>query len=234
MIAGHFTTALVAKRYHTSGSILFFLIASQLLDILWLIFHYLGWEVTEPNNFMHVALNSLQVEMTYSHDVIPVLGWTVLTILFGRLVFKNWRTGLIGGFLVFFHAIIDYIGAYSHHVFGPHTPNVTTRLYYNAPNLAVLIELLFLVAMMFWVVRLDKKAGVKRGRGTWIVWILIFIGGTALLFLTADTSIADRFGLENIGWMSGTTVPFLFVTYFSMIFGLSWANKQPTIPISEQ
>ncbi len=234
MIAGHFTTALVAKRYYTAGSIMFFLIASQLLDLLWLIFHYLGWETTKPDNYMHVSLDSLQVEMTYSHDVIPVLVWIVLTIMFGRWVFKNWKTGLIGGFLVFLHAIVDYIGAYSHHVFGPQTPDVTTGLYYSAPNLAVFIELIFLVVMMFWVVRLDKKAAVKRSRGTWIVWILVFAGCTSLMFLTADTSIADRFGLGNVEWMSGTTVPFLSITYFSMIFGLTWANRQPTLPISDE
>ena len=230
MISGHYATALVANRYASKGAIVYFLVASQLLDLLWLVFHYLGLEPTEPDNFMHVSLDKLQVDMTYSHDVIPVIGWMVLTAVFGRLVFKSWKVGAIGGLLVFVHAITDYVGGFTHHVFGPDTLDVTTGLYYSAPNLAVLLELLFIVAMLGWVVYLDRKEGVKRGLSTWIVWILVFGGSTLLMFLTTDASLAERMGLESVEWMSGSAMPMLIFNYTSMLLGLVWANRQPAKP----
>ncbi len=227
MIAGHFTTALVAKQQAPTGHIAFYLVASQLLDLLWLLFHYLGLERTEPDNFMHVSLDALQVDMTYSHDVIPVLGWTVLTVVFGRFVFKSWRPGWAGGLLVLIHAATDYIGAYSHHVFGPDTLNVTTGLYYTAPYLAVLIEVAFLIAVMAWVLNVDKASGIRRNRTTWNVWLIVFGGSSALMFMTATTSLTELTGL-TVDWMDGTTVPILAVLYLSMIGALVWADRQPS------
>lgn len=51
MIAGHLATAYIAKQKAPTGHIAFYLVASQLLDLLWLLFHYLGLEPTEPDNF---------------------------------------------------------------------------------------------------------------------------------------------------------------------------------------
>ena len=48
MIAGHFTTALIAKQKFPKGTLLYFLIISQLQDFLWFTFHYLGLEPTNP------------------------------------------------------------------------------------------------------------------------------------------------------------------------------------------
>ncbi len=234
MIAGHFATAFVAKQKAPRGHIAFYLVASQLLDLLWLVFHYLGIEPTQPENFMHVSLDSLQVDMTYSHDVIPVLGWTALTILFGRLVFKSWRPGWAGGILVLVHALTDYVGAYSHHLFGPDTLNVTTGLYYIAPYLAVTIEAVFLIAVMTWVLKLEKIAGIRRSRATWMTWIAVFGGGTTLMYLSADLSLAELTGWNDVAWMSGTTVPVLAVLYLSMIGALIWADMQPIRSIADE
>lgn len=234
MIAGHLATAYIAKQKAPTGHIAFYLVASQLLDLLWLLFHYLGLEPTEPDNFMHVSLDALQVEMTYSHDVIPVLGWTVLTILIGRILFKSWRPGWAGGMLVLVHAFMDYFGAYSHHVFGPDTPNVTTGLYYVAPYLAVTVEAVLLIAVMVWAVKLEKGAGIHRGRATWITWITVFGGSTALMYLMADLSLAELTGWDDVAWMSGTTVPMLVVLYSSMIGALIWADMQPTKPATDK
>ena len=46
MLAGHYATALVAYQKYPKGTLLYFLIASQLQDLLWFTFHYLGLERT--------------------------------------------------------------------------------------------------------------------------------------------------------------------------------------------
>ena len=78
MLAGHYATALVAKQKAPKGALFYYLIASQLPDLLWLLFHYLGLEPTGPDDVFDVSLDRLVVDMIYSHDVLPILVWTGL------------------------------------------------------------------------------------------------------------------------------------------------------------
>lgn len=234
MVAGHLTTALVAKQQAPRGHIAFYLVASQLLDLLWLIFHYLGLEPTQPDNFMAVSVDTLHVDMMYSHDVLPILGWIALTLLVGRAIFGAWRPGWAGGILVALHALTDYVGAYEHHVFGPDTHSVTTGLYYASPYLAVALELAFILAVMAWVVRTDARAGVRRSRATWTVRAAVFGGGVAFMFVTAKQTMAELLGLEPAAAMSGTTVPALAIIYSTMIAALVWGESRPRSSATER
>ncbi len=228
MVAGHFTTALIAKQWVPSGHIAFYLIAAQLMDLLWLVFHYLGLEVTHPDNFMDVTLDKLMVDMTYSHDLLPVLGWAILIVVAGRLLFRAWLPGWVGGLLVLAHAVTDYVGAYEHFVFGPDSQVVSTGLYYSAPYLAVSLELLFILGTMFWVVRKDAKDGIRQSRGVWAAWTAVFVGGTIFMFIAAGHSIAELLDTTPSMDMAGTTIPVLAFIYISMIWGLIWADTQKT------
>ncbi len=228
MVAGHLTTALLAKQRAPKGHIAFYLIASQLLDMLWLAFHYLGLEVTAPDNFMAVTLDSLKVDMTYSHDLLPVPFWALITVVAGRALFGSWRPGWVGGLLVVLHALTDYVGAYEHFVFGPDTQVVSTGLYYTAPYLAVGLELLFIVVTMTWVVRTDARDGIRRSRATWRAWVAVFAGGTAFMFLSAGHSLADLLGSSPNPALAGTTVPSMAIIYTAMIAALVWADSRPT------
>ena len=230
MLAGHFTTALVAKQQDPRGHIGYFLVASQLPDLLWLVFHYLGLEPTEPHNMMDASLDALDVHMTYSHDLLPMFGWIALTIVVGKMLFGEWRTGLIGGLLVVIHAVTDYLGGFPHNVFGPETTLVGTGLYDTAPYLAVALEGVFTVAVMVWVFRKDRALGVQRSRGTYIAWAAVFGGGLAFMFSTADLSMVELLGLEEASpALANTTVPLLATTYLSMVAALVWADRGSTV-----
>ena len=77
MLAGHFATALVAhqrapaRRFHTA-LLGWYLVVSQLPDLLWLAFHHLGLEPTRPVDLFDVTLQSLSVDMIFSHDLLPI------------------------------------------------------------------------------------------------------------------------------------------------------------------
>lgn len=225
MLAGHFTTAFVAKQQAPRGHLAYFLVASQLPDLLWLIFHYLGLEPTHPDNMMNVSLDTLHVEMTYSHDLIPMVGWIALTVVLGRVLFSSWRPGWTGGVLVLIHALTDYVGGFPHNVFGPQTHAVGTGLYNTAPYFAVGLEAIFTVAVMAWVLRVDAKAGVRRARKTLIVWALVFGGGLAFMFMSADLTLAELTGVQASPALAGTAMPMMVITYLSMLFGLLWAER---------
>ncbi len=230
MLAGHYATALVAKQHAPRGALAYYLVASQLPDLLWLAFHFLGLEPTTPTNPMDVSLKAIAVDMTYSHDLLPTLGWIVLVTLAGRALFGSWRPALVGGLLLVAHAVTDYVGGFPHHVFGPDSHEVGTGLYLTAPYLAVALEGAFTVAMLAWVVRTDTKAGVARSRGTWRAWIGVFGGGLAFMFLSADMSLSELTGMEPPPAMDGWAVPVLVTTYVAMIAALLWADRQPTRP----
>lgn len=228
MLAGHFTTALVAKQEAPKGHIAYYLVAAQLPDLLWLPFHYLGLEVTHPHNIMATSLDNLQVDMTYSHDLLPLLGWIALVIGVGRALFGSWRPGLIGGLLLVVHAATDYLGGFPHNLFGPETASVGTGLYHSSPYLAVVLEGVFIVAMLAWVLRNDAKAGIQRSRSTYLTWAAVFGGNMAFLLFSADLSMAEMFGLTPSPAMDGTTVPMMAATYLSMLAALIWAEGKPT------
>ena len=107
MIAGHFTTALIAKQKFPKGTLLYFLIISQLQDFLWFTFHYLGLEPTNPSDAFDATLNNMVVDMLYSHDLLPQLFWLVIVFLLGKLLFKNTKIGLVSMILVSIHFVLD-------------------------------------------------------------------------------------------------------------------------------
>ncbi|MEM7052629.1 MAG: hypothetical protein AAF604_23400 [Acidobacteriota bacterium] len=228
MLAGHFTTALAAQQQAPRGHLAYYLVASQLPDMLWLVFHYLGLEPTEPHNVMNVSLDNLQVVMTYSHDLLPILGWIALTTLAGWLLFRSWRPALTGGMLIIVHAVTDYIGGFPHNLFGPDTHSVGTGLYYTYPYLAVALEAVFTVAVMAWVLRTDARAGIRRHRTTWAAWLAVFGGGVAFMFLSADLSLIELTGMNPLPALAGSTIPAMFFIYGLMFAVLLWADRQPT------
>ena len=85
MIAGHFTTALIAKQKFPKGTLIYFLIISQLQDFMWFIFHYLGLEPTTPSDAFDATLSNMVVDMLYSHDLFPQLIWLAFVFLIGNL-----------------------------------------------------------------------------------------------------------------------------------------------------
>ena len=226
MLAGHFTTALIAKQQAPKGHLAYYLVASQLPDFLWLMFDRMGLEPTEPTNLMATSLDSIEVEMTYSHDLLPMFGWIGLIILIGRALFGSWGPGLVGGLLVVVHAATDYVGGFPHNVFGPDSHSVGLGLYASAPYVAVTLEALFTAAAMVWVFRVDARDGITLDRATKLVWLIVFGGGLAFMYLSADLSLAEVLDTEPSAALDGTAPYVLLATYASMLGALIWTSRR--------
>lgn len=227
MVVGHFATALVAKQQAPRGALAFYLVVSQLPDALWQGFHFLGVEPTLPANPMATSLSNMQVEMTYSHDLLPALGWIVLAVLAGRGLFGSWRPGVTAGLLVLVHLFCDAISGHTHHVFGPESAAIGLGLYASAPYLALVIEGVFTLGVLAWVLRTDAKRAVRRARSTWVVWAAVFGGGLLMMFPSADRSLAELTGMAPIEALSGALVPGLVAMYVGMCAALIWADRRP-------
>ena len=191
MLAGHFATAIAARQHAPGGSIAFYAVASQLPDLLWHAFHFVGLEPTPAANPMVISVDGGAPPMHYSHDLLPLVAWVGLTVLFGRLAFGAWRPGLVGGGLVLVHELTDLVSGYPHYLWGPDSLEVGWGLYLSAPYVAVAIELVFTVGVLAWVVATDRARSVRRSRATWASWVVVFGGGLAFMFGSADLSLVE-------------------------------------------
>ena len=145
----------------------------------------------------------------------------------GRVLFKSWRPGLAAGALIAVHFVCDALSGHTHHVFGPDSPALALGLYATAPFVALAIEVVFTAGVMGWLVHLDKKAGVRRHRHTYLVWILVLGSGIASLLPVASQSAVELFGIEPIAALDGTLVPGLVAIYVANLIALIWAEGRP-------
>ncbi len=221
MLAGHYATALVAHNHTTARRFPAYLLAwylavSQLPDLLWLAFHTLGLEPTRPTDLLDVTLQDLSVDMMFSHDLLPILGWAVIVGIVGAVLFRDRRVGLATVALVGLHALTDYLGGYPHHVFGQETPVIGTGLYLTLPFLAIALEALYIVFFMRWFFLDERRRGVVRSPGSSWAIIGLFVFNIAFLASIAVTSMREWFGLPEFALPFETTIPSLFVTYAMM------------------
>lgn len=134
MILGHAATTLVAKRAAPDMPWWLLLVSAFLIDIAMFSFVALGIETMEPTGVEGPSLANNVTEMTFSHDLVPQIGWTLLAgaIAFG--VTRRRAFALIAMALSLGHWLGDLVAGYGHHVFGPDSHPIGTDWYHvNLP-----------------------------------------------------------------------------------------------------
>jgi hypothetical protein len=80
------------------------------------------------------SLSNAIVEMTFSHDLIPQIGWTLLAGAIAFAVTRNRTFALIAMTLSLAHWLGDLVAGYGHFVFGPDSHPIGTDWYHlNLP-----------------------------------------------------------------------------------------------------
>ena len=220
MLVGHFSTALVAHRKLPGSSLAFLLIASQLQDILWAVFHYAGLEPTTPGDIFATTLQNMTVEMLYSHDLLPQVFWMAIVFVVGKLWCKSTPVAIAGAVLVLLHFIFDLISGHPHHVFGTDTVNISLGLYASSTYVAILIEAVITAITVSYFFMQESKLGIQRTSfNRWSI-IGLFVFGILFMFFIATRSFRDWFGVPDFDPGFNTTIPNLIVTYAAMVFFL--------------
>jgi hypothetical protein len=222
MLAGHFTTALIAKNKFAKGTLLYFLIISQLQDFLWFLFHYLGLEPTHPSDAFDATLSNMMVDMIYSHDLLPQLFWLAIVFLIGILLFKSTKIGLVSMALVSIHFILDFFSGHMHHIFGADTMEAGLGLYASNPYLAIFIEALFIISALWYFSRQEAKKGIIRTTKNRIAIISVFSYGIVFMLLIATKSFRELFGIPKFDLGFNTNMPTLIFTYVAMLYCLNY------------
>lgn len=222
MLAGHYSTALIANQQFPKGTLLYFLVVSQLQDFLWFFFHYLGLEPTAPNDAFDATLGSMYVDMLYSHDLVPQVIWMLIIFLVGKFLFKSNKIGLVGVLLLLGHFILDFFSGHPHHLFGAETHEVGLGLYATAPYTAIGIEAFFCVIALWYFFSQEAKKGIQRTFKNKAVIIGVFIYGIGFMLSTASVSLRQTLGIPEFDLGFNTLVPTLIFTYLTMLFVLNY------------
>ena len=228
MLAGHFSTALVANQKFPKGSLLYFLIASQLQDLLWFTFHYLGLEPTGPSDVFDTTLSNLSVDMLYSHDLIPQVIWVIIFFLIGKLFFKSTKIGLAGAALIIGHYVLDFFSGHPHHIFGEESAAFGLGLYASNVFLAIGIEAIFIVGSLWYFFNTEAKAGIHRSGKNKAFIIGLFVFGVVFMLTIATTSFRQWFNIPELNLGFNSNVPTLIITYVGMIIYLNYFVPKST------
>ncbi len=222
MLAGHFTTALIAHQKFPKGTLLYFLFASQLQDLLWFIFHYLGLERTEPTDVFDTTLSNMAVNMLYSHDLVPLIFWLGLIFLVGKILFKDNKIGLVGVVLVLGHFVLDFFSGHPHYLFGVETQAIGLGNYATNVFAAIGIEAVAIAAMLGYYFTQEAKNGIQRTTKNKASIIGLFVFGIVFMLSIATTSFRELFGIPEFDLGFNSSVPTLIMTYLGMIFYLNY------------
>jgi len=222
MLAGHFATALVAHQKFPKGTLLYFLIASQLQDLLWFTLHYLGLERTGPSDVFDTTLSNMTVDMLYSHDLFPQIFWLVIVFILGKILFKSTKIGLAGSALVAGHFVLDFFSGHPHHLFGADTADVALGLYASNVYLAIAIEAVFCIGALWYFFKKDAKIGIQRTPKNKGAIIGLFVFGIVFMLTIAKVSFRELLGIPEFNLGFNSNVPTLVATYLAMIFYLNY------------
>jgi len=229
MLAGHFTTAMVANQKYPKGALLFFLFASQLQDLLWFTFHYLGLERTEPSDVFDTTISNMAVDMLYSHDLVPLILWLLIIFIIGKVLFKSTQIGLAGSALVLGHFVLDFFSGHPHHIFGAESQTVGLGNYATNVYQAIGIEVVFTIVALWYFFSQEAKNGIQRTSKNKAAIIGLFVYGTLFMLSVATTSFRELFGIPEFDLGFNSSVPTLILNYLGMIFYLNYFILQPTV-----
>ncbi len=226
MIAGHYATALIAHQKYPKGTLAFFLIVSQFQDLLWFLFHYLGLEPTKPIDVFNATISRMSVNMLYSHHLAPQFIWAAVVFIIAKLWFKNTKIAVISSLLCVSHFVLDIFSGHAHHLFGQDTPQIALGLYASNVYLAILIEVVFVVAMLLFFFRNESKAGIIRTTKNKIAVLAPFIYAIFFVLAVATVSFRELLNIPEFDLGFNTTMPTIIFTYVALIVFLCWVIPQ--------
>jgi hypothetical protein len=190
---GHYAGALIPYGRDRSLPLIALLICAQLGDFLWLAFALVGVEPTSPSSFLDVSISSMQVDMLWSHALVPVLGAAVLAALVALEVYRRRTVALWCGALVVAHLVEDLLCGWRHELTGAGSPRIGFGLYEGPPGVyaAFVIEAVFAALCVAYFVRARRSDGqvIVPRRQAWLY--AAFVGGSLLFAGNAVLSMRE-------------------------------------------
>lgn len=196
MVMGHYATALIPYAYNSQRKVApfwMFLLAAQFFDFIMIALVLVGIESVTPEQFFQASFLNMRVDMTYSHDLLPVLGWSAGLAVFAGIVCRNVLAVVWVLALCILHELFDTAVGFTHYVFGPETTAFGFNLYNTQPVLGIIIEALVCFGILTWY--LNKRSGQEATVATNVKIGLyaILVGATIGLLAIANQPLSYYF-----------------------------------------
>ncbi len=108
MLAGHFGLAAAVKAREPQLPMWSLMLATQLLDVLFLVLYGLGFEGFRSATGGRVGYGDLYIMADYSHSLVGALAVSFVVMVVTMIAWGR-RNGLIIGFMVFSHWLLDLL-----------------------------------------------------------------------------------------------------------------------------
>ncbi|MBE7438948.1 MAG: hypothetical protein HS115_10875 [Spirochaetales bacterium] len=162
MILGHYAAAYLVRPHQRQSPLWLLLLCANLPEFLWLLLALQGIESPEPASLLDATFASLQVSMTYSHNLVPNLLLSLAVFLAIRIWKKDLSLALACAFLCASHVWLDYLVGFEHQLTGEHSASIGLNSYHRFPHLAILIELAFAWLCLFYYSWQSARKGQVR------------------------------------------------------------------------
>lgn len=197
MVMGHYATALIPWAYNSQRKVAPFwmlLLAAQFLDFIMLAFVLIGIESITPQDFFQASFLNMRVDMTYSHDLLPVLCWSVGLAVLAGILFKNWLAAVWVFSLCILHELFDIAVGFTHYIFGPETTAFGFNLYNTQPITGILIEAIVCFGILTWYFKKRSDQGGPVAKNIKIGLYAILVGITIGLLPMANQPLSHFVG----------------------------------------
>ena len=153
----HAATALLVKRAFPSARMLWLLISVQLMEIMWVVFNYLGVERTTTEATLRSVADVHLAYMPYSHSIASGLVLSLVAWAVGAKLLRQSRLGWALALGVISHLVLDLITHAPDIVLAPGIdhPKLGLGFYSAAPLVAFFIEIVYGV-FCWWIYRGGK------------------------------------------------------------------------------
>ncbi len=147
--ANHAITALAIKKVAPNAPLIPLLLSVQAAELLWVGFHFLGWEQTAIDTPMDSIANVHFLHMPWSHSI---FAGVMLALIFGAIgaaLWKQWTVAAALALGAFSHVALDLLIHAPDIAVAPFLsmPKLGLGPYGNAPILAFAIEIAFGLAV---------------------------------------------------------------------------------------
>lgn len=198
MIAGHYAAALYPRaRLGSRAPFWLLLVCANVPEFLWLALASIGAEAPTDNRIDSVAMRTIDVQMTYSHNLFPAIvqGNVVLAVVHAWR--RDWTVSLWCGALTLFHVLSDFVVGFEHQWLDPNGPTLSLDTYGRAPRIAITIELLFSLTMIAHFAWERSRRGQRMPRKHFVYLVLAFVFPIVSEYTIAERSLRDRLGERN-------------------------------------
>jgi hypothetical protein len=185
MILGHYASALLPYSKFKKYPFWILLLCANIPEFFWLILAFLGIEATNPASLFDATFQNMQVQMVYSHNLIPAVLQGLMVGVVILLIFKDRPFALWCGFLALLHVLCDVVVGFEHQLLAPDSMVISLNSYFHFPHIAILIEFLFSLGCIFWYVHTETKVGTPPSKRKIIYLVLVFGIGILMWLPTA-------------------------------------------------